>query len=398
MDGPKRRLLITGSTFPRWQGDTEPRFVLDFAKEMTKYFDVTVAVPAAIGAKDDEVLEGVKVHRYHYLPIHKWETLAYPGAIVPRIKENKVRILQVPFLLFGLWNYLRKNRRKFDVVHSHWLIPQGVVQSFFSTPYLVTGHGGDVTGLNKGVVKKWKAKALKNASAITFVSPQLKAVADRIPEYQLAMLDKQNEIIPMGVDTKIFSNKFHMDNYFGQGNKKVVLYVGRLVEYKGLRYLIEAMEDVDGLLVVVGSGPMREEYERLTEPIKEKIQFLGPKTHDELKVIYASADIFCIPSYTTEKGEKEGFGLVSLEAMASGLPVVASDCGGLSTIVRDGYNGYLVQEKDSRDMALKINALLHNEEQRNQLGRNALLSSKRFDYEALGLKYKALLDQCIIKN
>lgn len=60
MDGTKKRLLITGSTFPRWQGDTEPRFVLDLAKEMTKYFDVTVVVPAAIGAKDDEIIEGVR--------------------------------------------------------------------------------------------------------------------------------------------------------------------------------------------------------------------------------------------------------------------------------------------------------------------------------------------------
>lgn len=87
----KTSLLVTASTFPRWKEDTEPRFILDVCKELNKYFDVTVLVPASPGAKDREVLEGVKVIRYHYFPIHSWETLCYPGAIVPRIKEKKIQ-------------------------------------------------------------------------------------------------------------------------------------------------------------------------------------------------------------------------------------------------------------------------------------------------------------------
>ena len=87
----KKKVLITASTFPRWEQDTEPRFILDFSKAMSAYYDITVLCPAAIGAKDEESLEGVKVIRYHYLPIHKWETLCYPGAIMPRIKERKSR-------------------------------------------------------------------------------------------------------------------------------------------------------------------------------------------------------------------------------------------------------------------------------------------------------------------
>ena len=99
----KPRLLVTASTFPRWKGDTEPRFVLDLCKKLTAYFDVTVLVPAAPGAARKEMLEGVSVIRYHYFPVHKWETLCYPGAIVPRIREKKVRVLLVPFLFFALW-------------------------------------------------------------------------------------------------------------------------------------------------------------------------------------------------------------------------------------------------------------------------------------------------------
>ncbi len=86
----KKKLLVTASTFPRWEGDTEPRFVLDLSSHMTDEFDVTVLVPTSPGAKDTEVMDGVKVIRYHYFPIHKWETLCYPGAIVPRIKKKCV--------------------------------------------------------------------------------------------------------------------------------------------------------------------------------------------------------------------------------------------------------------------------------------------------------------------
>lgn len=74
----KKKLLITASTFPRWQGDTEPRFILDLAKNMADEFDVTVLAPAAPGAKEKEEIEGVKVIRYHYFPVRKWETLCYP--------------------------------------------------------------------------------------------------------------------------------------------------------------------------------------------------------------------------------------------------------------------------------------------------------------------------------
>jgi hypothetical protein len=149
----KKKLLITGSTFPRFKEDTEPRFVLDLAKYLREYADVTVLVPAAAGAADKEILEGVSVVSYHYFPIHSLETLCYPGAIVPRIREKKVRVLLVPWLFISLFCNLFKMRKQYDMVLANWLIPQGIVQSFVKMPYVVTGHGGDVTSLNKGIFK-----------------------------------------------------------------------------------------------------------------------------------------------------------------------------------------------------------------------------------------------------
>lgn len=385
----KKKLLVTGSTFPRWEGDTEPRFVLDLSEALTKYYDVTVLVPAAPGAKDQEVMNGVKVIRYHYFPIHKWETLCYPGAIVPRIKEKKIRALLVPFLCVALWANLFRMRKQFDVVHAHWIIPQGIIQSFFKVPYVVTGHGGDVTSMNRGILKRAKIRCLKKADYITAVSSHLKNVIQDI--YPVRNI----EIQPMGCCTKNFGTQYKIENYFNQGDKKVILFVGRLAEKKGVTYLIDAMRNVDAKLVIVGKGPLEKELREQAVFLGDKVQFLGSKTHEELKTIYASADIFVAPSITAKDGDQEGFGLVILEAMASGLPVVASNSGGIVEIITDHQNGLLTEEKNSDDIAKKINWLLKHQEKRECILRNAKKTVDKYDYQSIAERYAKILEKIL---
>ncbi len=382
----KKKLLVTASTFPRWEGDTEPRFVLDLAAHMVDEFDVTVLVPASPGAKDKEILEGVNVVRYHYFPIHKWETLCYPGAIVPRIKEKKIRVLLVPFLLLSLWFHLLVMLPKFDIVHAHWLIPQGIVQSFFKKPYIVTGHGGDVTSLNKGILKKLKRRCLKHAKHVTVVSEHLKNI---VMEIEQSVCPK---VISMGVDTSKFGKEYFVPNYFGQGDKKVVLFVGRLAEKKGVRYLIEAMKEVDALLVIVGDGPLRRQLEEQAKEQRDKVRFLGAKTHDELKIIYASADIFVAPSITAQDGDQEGVPTAIMEAMASGLPVVASNSGGISQVINDDIDGLLVEEKNSEQLVEKLKLLLENEKVRHNLVEKSKEKVKLLDYSEINRRYKEIFE------
>lgn len=387
----KKKLLVTASTFPRWEGDTEPRFVLDLSKHMTDEFDVTVLVPAASGAKDEECLEGVKVIRYHYFPIHKWETLCYPGAIVPRIKEKKVRIFLVPFLLISLWYHLFKLLPKYDVVHAHWLIPQGIVQSFLKKPYIVTGHGGDVTSLNKGILRKLKIRCLKKAKHVTVVSEHLKEkVKELVPEIEPS-------VISMGVDISKFGKQYYVSNYFNQDDKKVVLFVGRLAEKKGVKYLIEAMREVDALLVIVGDGPLRDELKKQAKILGDKVKFLGAKTHDELKIIYASADIFVAPSITANDGDQEGLPTTIMEAMASGLAVVASDSGGISQVISDDINGLLCKEKDINGLSKSISKCLVDENRIKFINENKS-SIDKCSYSSLVKQYKCTLKQNMQKE
>lgn len=385
----RKKLLVTASTFPRWEGDTEPRFVLDLCAHMTNEFDVTVLVPAAPGAKSREHLEGVEVIRYHYFPVYKWETLCYPGAIVPRIKEKKIRVLLVPFLFISLYCHLLRLLPKYDVVHAHWLIPQGIVQSFFKKPYIVTGHGGDVTSLNKVIIKKLKVRCLKRASHVTVVSEYLKSkVQELTPELEPS-------VISMGVNTEKFGKQYYVPNYFGQGDNKVVLFVGRLAEKKGVTYLIDAMRRVDAKLVIVGDGPLRNVLQEQAKDMGQKVCFLGSKTHDELKTIYASADIFVAPSVTAKDGDQEGFGLVMLEAMASGLPIVASNSGGISQLIHDRVNGLLCDERDVKGLSEHINNLLTNQKLYNYITDFGAKTVKHLDYSQISQRYLNIIQEIL---
>jgi len=382
----KRKLLITASTFPRCKDDTEPKFAYDLAKSMTKYYDITVLVPATPEAKTHENMEGLEIIRYHYFPIKKWETLCYPGAIVPRIKEKKIRIFLVPFLFFALYFKLKKILPYYDIVHAHWLIPQGIIQQFFSTPYILTGHGGDVTSINKCLFRKLKRNAMKRASYLTSVSSHLKEEMEKI-----YATDKV-EVISMGCDLKKYGSQNRVKNMFQQDDKKVILFVGRMVEKKGLKYLLKAMENIDALLVVVGDGPEKEKLVKLAEVHKEKVLFVGSKTQDELRTIFASCDIFCIPSVKAKDGDQEGLPVVLIEAMASGLPVIGSRCGGISELIEHKYNGILVEQESPKELYESINMLINDENIRKTLSNNALESIKEYDYSVLAKKYYNLFE------
>lgn len=384
----KKRLLVTASTFPRWADDTEPRFVLDLSAHMTDEFDVTVLVPAAPGAKEKEILEGVKVIRYHYFPIHKWEVLCYPGAIVPRVREKKIRALLIPFLFISLYVNLFRLLPEYDIVHAHWIIPQGIIQSFFRKPYIVTGHGGDVMSLNQGIIRFLKVRCLKKATRVSVVAKHLSGkVEELVPEIL-------PEIIPMGVNRANFGKNYFVENYFAQNDKKVVLFVGRLAEKKGVTYLIEAMRQVEALLVIVGKGPLEEELQRQAVDMKEKIIFLGAKNHKELRVIYGSADIFVAPSVTAGDGDQEGLPTAIMEAMASELPVVASKSGGVEYLIQDGVTGLLCEEKNVQQLADCINKLLNDQQMCQGIVDQARHTIKEYDYSVIAQKYKDILRVC----
>jgi len=206
-------------------------------------------------------------------------------------------------------------------------------------------------------------KALSSATAIVAVSDYLAGrLADQFPVSR-----EEIDVIDCGVDTDTFRPAEKADARLIvdlPADAAVVLFAGHLAESKGIGTLLAAhrrlvAEGQSALLVVVGDGPMAPDVAAAgRDPaVKGLVRAIGEVRHDEMPHYFTAADVVCVPSH------REGFGLVALEAMACGVPVVASDIGGLPEIVIDGSNGRLVPPADPDRLAATLGDILGGGEQ-----------------------------------
>lgn len=210
-------------------------------------------------------------------------------------------------------------------------------------------------------------------------------------------------VIPLGVDLERFRplDKEAARAALGLQDERIVLFVGRLEPLKGVDILINAAalleSDVDcSVLIVGGDSGSRAQVARLRDlarerGIEQRVAFVGAVDHDQLPLYYSAADVCVVPSHY------ESFGLVAVEAMASGLPVVASRVGGLTGTVRDGETGYLVPWLCPEPFAERIELLLSNEPLRRSLGEAAREAVTRFRWETVAASILALYDELLDK-
>jgi glycosyltransferase involved in cell wall biosynthesis len=392
------RVLVLATTFPRWQNDTEPRFVFDLTRQLAKNVSLWVLAPHAPGAKMEEEIEGVRILRFPYFFPKRFETLCYEGGILPKLKSQWRARLQLPFFLaaqcLAIWQTVRKY--KIDFIHCHWVIPQGffvaLLNSLSGIPYLLTAHGGDVYSFrNNSFIRRCSNFALKRAGTCTVNSKPTGQAVRNIGS------DARVQVVPMGVDTQ----RFHPENF----NPKIkedlniedvfLLAVGRFAEKKGFRYLIQAMPAIlkkkpEAKLVIIGFGPQEVELKKVVQKLglENAVRFVGSKAGAELAQYFATADIFIGPSVVTNSGDTEGQGVVFLEALASGTAVVASDVGGIKDIVRDRETGLLIPEKDPEAIAETTLALLDDRKLRDELAENGRKLAKReYSWETIAERF-----------
>jgi len=196
-------------------------------------------------------------------------------------------------------------------------------------------------------------------------------------------------VISAGVDLDFFRpmdkqtarRKLHLEGY-----GRVLLFAGRIEPIKGLDLLLQAMTHLPNgrttrLLVVGGNAGKADEVARLSSlvdnlGINNKVDFVGAVAHEEMPLFYNAADICVIPSH------HESFGLVAVEALASGTPVVASRVGGLASIVRDGETGYLVEERSPEALAMYLCLLMSEDNIRESMAKAARPSVLKFDWSS----------------
>lgn len=325
----KSRLLILTSTYPRWKSDHEPGFVHELARRLTDRFEVHVLGPHAPGAARSEVLDGVNVHRFRYAPV-RMETLVNDGGIVTNLKRQHWKWLLVPGFFIAMaistWRKLRHVRP--NIVHAHWLILQGLVMALLSLvsrtpPFLVTSHGADLFTLRSPPMIALKRFTVRRAAALTVVSQAMVEELQRI-----GVEGGKISVQPMGVDLQ---SRFTPDDSVKRSDDEI-LFVGRLVEKKGLRYLIAAMPEIlkhhpEASLTIAGYGPEEDRlWKQVTDlGVENQVHFLGAIPQDRLPDLYRRATIFVAPFVEASSGDQEGLGLVTIEAMGCGCPAITSE-------------------------------------------------------------------------
>ncbi|MDW0110765.1 glycosyltransferase [Sporosarcina aquimarina] len=302
-------------------------------------------------------------------------------------KSGKVQGL----LKYGKWFasslfYLLGNRRKLELTHSHYAFPTGVLsllgKRMFKIPYIVTLHGGDIDKMAKKNAKiaSMTKTILQEAAHVVTVGERLKQ--EVVENFGVA--ENAVTVMSMGVDQTVFHpmERAAVRAELGlQETQPVVLFIGNLIREKGVLELVQAFESIrktvpNSSLHLIGShksaGFVEEVKHEITSRQLEGIHLEGTKTQKELVQWLAAADVLALPSY------HEGFGLVALEAMASGTPVVASDVGGLTYLLADGA-GVLVPPKDAEALAAGLLQVLSSETPANEEKRKKLVHEHSYE-------------------
>lgn len=337
------RVLHIGKYYPPYRGGMESHLE-SLSNELNRLVDLEVIVANTSWRTANEIVDGIKVTRVGKL----FDLQSAP--ICPDL-VRKIRAA------------------KSDIIHIHWPNPSAVLA------YLASGHRGRlVITYHSDVVRQRTLAAaftpllravLKRAAAIIVSSPNYIDGSYVLPEFR-----DRCRVIPFGVSGDYF-DQFDpqvVKRIRAQYGPRIVLGVGRMVYYKGFEHLVRAMSEVDGHLLLIGRGPLREPLTKLAEEIgvTENVTFLSEV--NDIRPYYQAADVFALSSVM----RSEAFGIVQLEAMACGKPIVNTQLdSGVTFVSPHGVSGLTVPPADAVALGASINELLDQPDWRAQLGAGA---------------------------
>ncbi len=394
------RILSIATTHPRFEGDSEPAYVLALNRELVRRgHSVTTLVPHAPGAAVNESIDGVSIHRFRYFVPASAQRLCYNGGILPNLRTSWTARANLPFFLVAQACAVARAVAfgSFDVIHCHWLITSGLMGALVGgpagLPLVVTAHGSDVFTENRlfKTLDRWVLGRSSVCTANSRRSGQM--VSELNPNARI-------EPVPMGVFPERYGKHLAsaaVRETLGNGRPQI-LFVGRFSRNKGVTDLVRAMPIIaaelpEARLAVIGFGPDEERIRSIiiSEGMTGRVRLVGRVSGREIPAHLASADLLVLPSIRIE-----GLGVVLLEALASGTPVVGTDVGGIPDIIDDGYSGLLCPSQNPPALAAACIRMFQDEDLRLRTIRNGRqLVEDRFSWERIGALLERILLDCV---
>ncbi len=365
---PIRVMLLTTS-YPSCEQDPSGVFVDRLAVELTRIgYAVEVLAPSDGMVFGNRMVNGIETFRFAYFwPRRAIALTRGMGGIPENLTRSRLARMQLlPMMtLFLIHSLLRI--REFDLIYANWLgagIIGAVTNLLTGKPMVVSFRGDDgYLARDKGIWRTLTRWVSRRAHVVAPVSEGIREILVRIG----VSCDKV--VVPrLGVDLELFHPDEDRSN---RSDQVCVAFVGSLIRKKGPQDLIQALED-PGLnsihLVIVGDGILREELMQqcLRAGLTGRVKWQGLRSQKEVAAILRSCDIFCLPSYT------EGKPNVIKEAMASGLPVIATRVGGIGELLADGVTGRLFSPGDVHELRECLKALAVDRDLRRKMGRAGL--------------------------
>ena len=364
------KVLVIGSVYPRFHEDAEVPWLRTSVAHLKKAgLGIQVLAPAYKGLKSHEI-DGVKVNRFRYAPASLEILTHEEGAPSKMANKPWLQLLAIPYIISGFFRCISICRKfKPDVIHAHWPFPHAYIAlgaaKLFKIPLVLNFHGAELLLIRK---KKWVKPLLKfaigQAQAVfansSFTAGKIKALRNVDVEWSPYGTTLESGTASAGDTTTPAITPHPVDGKFK------ILFVGRHIERKGICYLIEAAKYLprDQFEIrIVGVGDLTDKLKAQAANATEarsnngaafepaEIIFTGKLSPEALANEYRTANVFTLPAIVDSKGDTEGLGVVLIEAMELGLPVVASNVGGIPDVVVDGVSGILVPEKDPEALA-----------------------------------------------
>lgn len=383
--------------FPNPKSPSSGRFVAEQARALSKLIDIKIVSPVPTGPFIKYLPGYCQYTTIPHQINHEGIDVYFPRyLLLPKLfsVSNWTFPLSVKKALADIYRSF-----PFDLIHAHTIFPDGYaaikVTDNFHCPVVITGHGYDVYDI------PWRNYLfLRSCQEAVRKSDQLISVSKSLlPDLKkLGARDDRTTIIPNGVDIKLFSpeNRTACRKKLDLSDKKrIILCVANLFEIKGVEYLLRAFAEVqrklpDTALFIVGEGPL---FHRLSDlqnilGLKESAFLVGGKPHSELPVWFNAADLVVLPSLN------ESFGIVLIEAMACGIPIVASDVGGIPDIVADDKVGLLTSPGDKEALANTLIKALNRDWNRSSISERA----KKYSMSSVANQLAELYEQAVAKK